>query len=87
MGATDIGPMVRGQSFFERLFGKKPGPGNRYTGVVLAGTPVCEEAERIVLREEEGIQTGEFASYSTTADIKMRAEETDGELAWQLQTI
>ena len=87
MGATDIRPMVRGQSFFERLFGKKPGPGNRYTGVVLAGTPVCEEAERIVLREEEGIQTGEFASYSTTADIKMRAEETDGELAWQLQTI
>ena len=55
--------------------------------MVLAGTPVCEEAERIVLREEEGIQTGEFASYSTTADIKMRAEETDGELAWQLQTI
>lgn len=86
MGAVDIRPMVRKQPFFGKLSGREAGPGNRYTGVVCAGTPVCEEEERIVLRDEEGIQTGEFASYSTVTDGKMRTEKTDGDPEWQMQT-
>ncbi len=87
MGAVDLQPVPRGTSFFHRLLGKEYGPGALYTGVVASGTPVCKEEERIVLEDHQGNQTGVFYSYSTVLDGKMKDEENNKDLSWQLQTV
>lgn len=87
MGATDIRPMARRLSFWDRLTGKEFGPGNLYTGIVPAGTPVCEESERIVLGDSFGNQTVAFKSYSTVLDGYMKNEATNAYRSWQLQTV
>lgn len=87
MGAVDIRPMARNRSLLDRLLGKNKGPGNLYTGVVPAGTPMCEESEKIVLGDGQGQQTVAFSSYSTVLDGQMKAETKEDEMAWQLQTV
>ncbi len=87
MGAVDIRPMARKTSLLDRLFGKENGPGNLYTGLVLAGTPVCEESGRIMQRTGRNRKTEVLASYSTVLDGLMR-EEGDGHLpVRQQQTV
>jgi len=45
-----------------------------YSGLVPAGTPVCEEGEQVILSDEEGRRTGQFESLTTTRDGKMAQE-------------
>ena len=87
MGATDIKPIARRFSFVDRLTGKEYGPGNLYTGTVPAGTPICEESEKIILGDSEGNQTVAFKSYSTVLDGKMKDEESNTNLVYQNQTV
>ncbi|MCI8659294.1 MAG: hypothetical protein HFG54_03445 [Lachnospiraceae bacterium] len=86
MGALDIRPMARKLSLLDRLLGKNQGPGNLYTGVVPAGTPMCEESEKIILGDGRGQQTVAFSSFSTVLDEQMKEELEEKTMAWQLQT-
>lgn len=54
MGAADIRPMARGRSWLDWLTGAEYGPGNRYTGMVPAGTPVCQESDQILFSGDSG---------------------------------
>lgn len=87
MGAADIRPMARRLSFWDRLTGKGYGPGNLYTGIVPAGTPICEESEKVVLGDSFGNQTVAFKSYSTVLDGYMKNETTNAHRTWQYQTV
>ncbi len=87
MGASDIRPMARRISLLDRLLGKDNGPGNLCTGVVPAGTPVCEEGEKIILADKKGQQTAAFCSYSTVLDGQMKEELEEKTMAWQFQTV
>lgn len=87
MGAEDIRPMARRFSFTDWLTGKYYGPGNLYTGVVPVGTPVCEEADRIVPGDGYGNQTVAFKSESTVLDGYLRNEESDTYRVWQSQSV
>ncbi|NBH70864.1 hypothetical protein D3Z51_02230 [Clostridiaceae bacterium] len=86
MGAADIRPMARKMSLLDRMFGKDRGPGNLYTGVVSAGTPMCEESGRIMQEDGLNRQTGVWASYSTILDGLMREENYGHALVRQQQT-
>lgn len=87
MGAANITPQQRRASWIDRITGKEYGPGNLYTGVVPAGTPICEEPEKIALGDSYGTQTVAFKSYSTVRDGKMKEEERNTGSAYQLQTV
>lgn len=87
MGAEDIRPMARRRSFWDRLTGKEYGPGNLYTGVVPAGTPICEEGERVILGDGMGNQTVAFKSFSTVLDGYMKQEDANTYRSWQYQTV
>lgn len=87
MGAGHIQQIMRRSSWIDRLTGKEYGPGNLYSGVVPAGTPVCEEPEQIALGDSYGIQTVAFKTYSTVRDGNMKAEETNTGSEYQLQTV
>lgn len=54
-----------------------PGKGKLWTGVVPEGTPICNEAEQIVMTDDKGRQTGRFEAFSTTRD-GLQAEEEGG---------
>lgn len=86
MGASHIQPIARRMSWIDKLTGKEYGPGNLYSGMVPAGTPVCEESEQVVLGDSHGTQTVAFKSYSTVLDGEMKHEADNTALAWQLQT-
>lgn len=66
MGAMMITPAARAL----------PPIGAAFTGVVPAGTPVCTEAEQVLLTDREGKKTGLFAAFTTTRD-GLQAEEED----------
>ena len=84
MGALDIRPVLRGRSFRSRLIEvpenrKRSATGARgitdgleatelCTGVVPAGTPVCEESEQILLGDRFGLQTGVMKAFVTVRD-------------------
>ena len=87
MCATNIQPVERKKRFLDRLTGKEDGSENLYTGVVSAGTPICEESERVVLGDGFGNQTVAFQAYSTVADLPMKDEETNTRLEYQNQTV
>lgn len=87
MGAVHICPVARRISFLDRFLGKETGPGNLYTGVVPAGTPICDEAEKIITGKGQGQQTVAFSSYSTVLDGKMKDEEGKDKMRWQFQTV
>lgn len=87
MGAEDIRPAVRRLNWFERLIGRRYAPGDLYTGVVSAGTPICEEEERIVLKDFRKEQTVEFKAYSTVRDGMMEKEDGSAGAAYRLQTV
>lgn len=57
MGAADIRPVLRGRSL-----------GDLYTGVVPAGTPVCDESEQILLGDRFGLETGVMKAFVTVRD-------------------
>lgn len=65
MGARDITPMARPMPFWEPVF-----KGNYY-GTVRAGTPICSEAEQVLLADDQGKKTGLFRVLSTTSDTAM----------------
>ncbi len=88
MGADLICPVARRMSILDRILGKAPGPGELYTGIVPAGTPICREDEKIITAKGQGQQTAAFSSYSTVLDGKMKAEEEEmPRITWQLQTV
>ncbi len=74
MGAVDIRPMSRGRSVWRRIAGwlakKEYGPGNLYTGVVPAGTPVCREEDRVIMSGSRNGQEAVFQSYTTVTDMQ-----------------
>lgn len=52
--------------------------GEIYSGLVPAGTPICEEGEQVFLSDKEGRRTGQFEAFTTTRD-GLQAQE--GKLA------
>ena len=50
--------------------------GESYSGLVPAGSPVCEEGEQVVLSDEQGRRTGKFEAFTTTRD-GVQAREGD----------
>lgn len=42
-----------------------------YTGIVAAGTPVCEESEQVILGDRFGLQTGAMRAFATVRDGQM----------------
>ena len=48
-----------------------------WTGVIPAGTPVCEEADRVVQTDAAGVRIGEFLAFSTTRDGVMEAADAE----------
>lgn len=40
--------------------------GKSYSGLVPAGSPVCEEGEQVILSDEEGRRTGQFETFTTS---------------------
>ena len=50
--------------------------GESYSGLVPAGSPVCEEGEQVVLSDEQGRRTGQFEAFTTTRD-GVQAREGD----------
>lgn len=49
--------------------------GGRYSGTVVAGTPICSESQQIVLKDEKGKKTGLFHVLTTTRDGMMEDDE------------
>ena len=66
MGATQITPAAR----------VLPDIGGLWTGYVPAGTPICSEAEQIILTDQSGRRTGLFEAFTTTRD-GMQVKEED----------
>lgn len=58
------------------------GTNDLYTGVVPAGTPICEESQQILLGDRFGLQIGMMKAFATVRDGRM--EETSKD---QLQTV
>ena len=46
-----------------------------WTGYVPAGTPICSEAEQIILNDQSGRRTGLFEAFTTTRDGEQANEE------------
>lgn len=75
MGASRITPMARGRMLTDILSMRKGekderGPGNRYTGLIPAGTPVCEEKDQVCMDNTDGTKIGEFQAYTTAGEHK-----------------
>ena len=83
MCAKDITPTTA--SFIDRLTGKTVD--DLYSGVVAAGTPICDESEQIILGDSFGNQTVAFKSYSTVLDGLMKDEASNTSLVYQNQTV
>ncbi len=71
MGATDIRPVTRGRSM---LKGQAA-----YTGMVPAGTPVCEESEQILLGDRFGLETGVMKAFATVRDGQVQSPGNQAE--------
>ncbi|MEY8354714.1 SpaA isopeptide-forming pilin-related protein [Lachnospiraceae bacterium 54-53] len=50
--------------------------GDKWTGTVPAGTPICKESEQVILTDQKGQRTGQFEAFTTTRD-GIQAEESD----------
>lgn len=87
MGAKNIQPFNRRQNFFQRLFGPKAGPGQMYSGVVPAGTPVCDEEQLVILGDDRGDQTVAFKACTTVLDGMMEGRESADPPSRQNQTV
>jgi len=49
-------------------------PSGTYQGTVLAGTPICHEADRVVLGDRYGNQISKFESFSTKQEVLAKTE-------------
>lgn len=87
MGATEITPFVKKLTWFDKLIGKEADPGNFYSGIVPAGTPICEESDQVILGDSFGNQTVAFKAYSTVLDGLMKDETDNSTLRYQYQTV
>ncbi len=87
MGATDIRPIKRRASWIDRITGKEVELGDLYTGIVPAGTPICEEAEQIYLGDAKGNHTVAMKSYTTVRDGLMKDEDKNKSLVYADQTV
>ena len=74
MGAEKITPVDMQASVPSTYPWKAPYTG-KYTGVIPKGTPICNEDEQIVMRDEFGNRTGTFKVYSTLRDFGGNGEE------------
>ncbi len=79
IGAGQINPMLRGQWKLEER-GEMDGPGNLYTGIVPAGTPVFREEDKVSMLDREGAEIGEFTVFTTMRDGLM--QDTEQELKY-----
>ena len=68
MNASNIRPVAKKRT---------SGVGELYSGTVKAGTPICEEADKVVLSDALGNDVGQFEAFSTTVDVSMKQENTD----------
>ncbi len=92
MGASDIRPVKRQWNLkdflIEKLTGKgadEEGAGTRCTGVVPAGTPICEEVGRVELNGVVMGQQARFRAFSTVRTDQM--EQLSGEEDYGSQTV
>lgn len=51
--------------------------GEKWTGTVPAGTPICKESEQIILNDQTGRRTGQFEAFTTTRDGLQAKEDDD----------
>ena len=81
MGASEITPVKRSErktkGGWKKRKQKEQGPGTLYSGMVKAQTPVCREEDRIIMKDEAGNETGQFAACSTLHEINMKQEDTN----------
>lgn len=80
MGASDIKPMKRGrgaESKKKKREKASEGPGTLYSGTVKAGTPICQEKDKIVMSDAKGKEVGQFEAFSTVNDVSMKQEDTN----------
>lgn len=109
MGASDIRPVLRGRSLWSHLIrapenGNRGAVDTQdipdgleaaelCTGVVPAGTPVCEESEQILLGDRFGLQTGVMKAFVTVRDGLVErpgngaGNDPDSAPEYQLQTV
>ncbi len=87
MGAKNIRPMARKMTLLDRLLGKNQGPGNLYTGVVAAGTPICEESGKVIQKGEKDLEDPVLVSYSTVREGLMQEEIHGHTRTRQRQTV
>ncbi len=59
--------------------------GDTWTGIVSAGTPICEETKQVILADQEGRRTGQFEAFTTTRDGLQAKEEDETSTANQDQ--
>lgn len=87
MGAKDIKEIKQHYSIIDKILGKEVDTEKLYQGIVSAGTPICNESEKIVLGDNVGTQTVAFKTYSTVLDGLMKDEATNTSLKYQNQTV
>lgn len=73
MGARDITP-ADFTALIPSTFPWRVPYRGRYTGIIPAGTPICNEAEQIVLKDESGKETGTFRVFTTQTDTEETGE-------------
>lgn len=78
MKARDITPYAKGKD--RTLNESMAGSGERYTGIVSKGTPVCIESERVDLYDGNGSRTGQMTVWTTRGDLPMDDPETKTKL-------
>lgn len=83
MGASNITPWARERTLTDILYiGRQKqeddqGPGNRYTGLVPKGTPICKEGDQIFMSNMHGTRIGEFQAFTTTGNHRMATNFED----------
>ncbi len=57
-----------------------------HTGIVSAGTPVCEEGEQVILGDRFGLQTGAMKAFATVRDGQMAEASSELQTTGYLNT-
>lgn len=78
MGASRITPLKRNVP--DSRTSRTVGAGVLCSGLVPAQTPVCKEENQVTMMDEQGNKVGEFRSFTTARDGKMKDQESHSTL-------
>lgn len=85
-GSREFLEAMRAERIIPVKRSQEDGAGTLYSGVVPAGTPICEESEQIIQGDAFGNRTVAFKSYSTVRDGLVKDENTNTNLVYRDQT-